>query len=124
MVAGLFEPAAWTRAGASSSTAAGAEPAMPASPTPFNDELYDGWGAGSSEEAVDMDAEPVILVHPPRYRSLFGNVFLEDAVLRLFCRTAKLSGLLFEDNQAHPEVTSEADIKATVTVAEDLNKYV
>ncbi|KAK1862479.1 hypothetical protein I4F81_005047 [Pyropia yezoensis] len=88
------------------------------------DAMDDGWGAGSSEEPVDQEGEPGLLVRHPMYRSLFGNVFLEDAVLRMFCQTAKLSGLLFGDNQAHPEVTSEADIKAIMTVAEDLNKYI
>lgn len=124
MVTGLFAPSAWISRGASPGTAAGAQPARPASPNDSQDAMDAGWGAGSSEEPVDLDGEPGLLVRHPMYRSLFGNVFLEDAVLRMFCQTAKLSGLLFGDNQAHSEVTSEVDIEAILTVAEDLNKYI
>lgn len=124
MVAGLVGPAAWTRGGASPGTAAGDQHAMPDSPSASQDAMGDGWGAGSSEEPVYLEGEPVILVHHPMYRSLFGNVFLEDAVLRLFCQTATLSGLLFRDKQARPEVASDGDMNAIVTVAEDLNKRI
>lgn len=115
MVAGLIGPAGWRR--------------PPSLQTASRKTLLslgrhvaaDGAHSDASEEVPSgrpLRVGP--LVGDPNYRELFGTAFVEDSVLRMMCQAAKLNGLLFGDNKADPEVTTEAEGKEMAKLARDL----
>lgn len=81
----------------------------------------DGTVSDASEEGAAGRANRAgLLFDDPDYRELFGNAFVEDAVLRMMCQAAQLIGLLFGDNLANPEVTTEAEAKRMAQLAREL----
>lgn len=125
MVAGLFGPAWWSLGSPTSAASADGAAGVSAATFQPDDAMEDdGWGVEDGEEGVYRAPEAEVVIHHPMYRPLFGNVFLEDAVLRMFCQAAKLNNLLFGDNQANPEVLSDMDVEEIATAAEVLGNYI
>jgi len=44
------------------------------------------------------------------HKALFGDAFMQDAVLELYCRAAKLTNSLFGDNVADCTAMSEKEM--------------
>lgn len=81
----------------------------------------DGTVSDASEEGAAGRANRAgLLFDDPDDRELFGNAFVEDAVLRMMCQAAQLIGLLFGDNLANPEVTTEVEAKRMAQLAREL----
>lgn len=115
MVAGLIGPAGWREPPSllTSSRTTLRSLGRPVEP--------DGTVMDASEEGAAGRANRAgLLFDGPDYRKLFGNAFVEDAVLRMMCQAAQLNGLWFGDNQANPEVTTEAEAKRMAQLAREL----
>jgi len=65
------------------------------------EEMRDTSGSSPGPDVIDTD----------RYRDVFGDVQLHDAMLEMFCQAAQLGGNLFGDNVADTAVTSEEQIE-------------
>lgn len=101
MVAGLFGPAVCRGIVAPLNQAPPSLQANLPRGHPADADMDDGWGDGTYEEVcLEMEelARPVEGVDTSAgspYYSLFGEVPIEDAVLRMFCVAAKVNGLFF-----------------------------
>lgn len=120
MVAGLFGPASWDRPSATLNRypASALGLASVSTPAPLSFDDSDSEDAESGRASFARRDGPVVL--DPAYREQFGNVCVEDAVLCMFCQAAKLNGLLFGDNKANPEITTDAEADEMAKLANDL----
>lgn len=60
------------------------------------------------------------LIDDPNYGELFGHAFVEDAILHTIFQAAKLNNLLFGDNNANPEVTTDTEAQEMAHLARAL----
>lgn len=114
MVAGLFGPTGWRQPPPPAPTSTVRLVAM-GNPTSAEDGGERSDGSEAEGDSVRYQDGP--LVHDPAYRQLFGNAFVEDAVLRMFCQAAKLNELLFGDNKADTEITSQTEAEEMAQLA-------
>lgn len=86
---------------------------------------------GDATENSEENSIPVVgtaaighLVLDTFYRELFRSMFLEDAVLHMFCQTANLNGILSGDKMAHTVVITRKDAAYTADLANNLVKSI
>jgi len=91
-------------------------------------EYDDGWVAVDGDDLAVAD-EPLGALPGPelattdRYKTVFRDMPVHDAVLELFCKAAALGGRLFGDNVGDTVTLTEADVRTMVAEARTLGVH-
>lgn len=94
-------------------------------------EMGDGWDASTTAEDDRLElSELGRPVHGPdmrpgsAYHTIFGDIPLEEAVLTMFCQAAKVTNMLFGDNQYSYPVMADSTAVAIADAARFLGEMV